>query len=142
MYYCFFCGAEVDVTDRIKHTESCFSCKADLHCCMNCRHYDPSRKYECRELINNPIYDKVRRNYCDMFLYLEGPPREHELKELQDKAKSEADKLFSGMNPEPTEEEKTYQKNIKEQQEKQENKHKELAESLFKKKNDKTEGDT
>lgn len=134
MYYCFFCGNEVDVSDRIKHTETCFNCKSDLHCCMNCRHYDPGRKYQCRETINNPIYDKVSGNFCDMFLYLEGPPRKHDMKIRSDNAKKEADNLFKPREEEVSVEEKKLSEEAKKQKDEKPQKHKEMAESLFKKK--------
>ncbi|NCN04624.1 MAG: hypothetical protein GW949_03225 [Spirochaetales bacterium] len=45
----------------------CPQCRTDVRCCMNCRFYSPGSKWECRETIPDPVYDKERRNFCEYF---------------------------------------------------------------------------
>ncbi|WP_460056478.1 hypothetical protein [Spirochaeta dissipatitropha] len=45
----------------------CANCGADLHVCLNCRHYDPAAAYQCRESVDREITDKDRGNFCDFF---------------------------------------------------------------------------
>ena len=48
-------------------SEACPKCGADLHCCLNCRFYDPSAHHECRSSTTEHVRDKEKRNYCDEF---------------------------------------------------------------------------
>jgi hypothetical protein len=52
--------------------ETCVSCGADVHCCLNCRLYDPSAHNECRSRTTERVRDKDRRNHCDEFMFREG----------------------------------------------------------------------
>jgi hypothetical protein len=47
--------------------ETCASCGADLHACLNCRLYDPPAPRECRSPTVERVRDKDRRNFCDEF---------------------------------------------------------------------------
>jgi hypothetical protein len=48
---CFVCdvGVELSAGGRVGFRDCCESCDADLHCCKNCRFYDPAAYNECRE---------------------------------------------------------------------------------------------
>lgn len=63
---CFSCQREIRTVERVGRTESC-ECGADLHCCRNCRFYDPSAYNECRETQAERVLDKERANFCDYF---------------------------------------------------------------------------
>jgi hypothetical protein len=52
--------------------DSCSSCDADLHVCLNCKHYDTSAYNLCREPQADRVLDKDRSNYCDYFSFREG----------------------------------------------------------------------
>ena len=54
--------------------ETCPRCGADLHCCLNCRHYDPAVHHECLSSTAEFVRDKDRRNYCDEFEFSGGAP--------------------------------------------------------------------
>ncbi len=61
--------------------QTCYSCGADLHCCLNCRHYDPNSYNQCLSRTSEPVADKVKRNFCDEFQFSDrgkgkasGPP--------------------------------------------------------------------
>lgn len=47
--------------------DTCPHCDADLHCCRNCRFYDPGKHNECSETQAEWVRDKVVSNYCDYF---------------------------------------------------------------------------
>ena len=64
---CFSCGGEIKVVDRIGRSEACSRCGADLHCCRNCKFYDPSAYNECREPQAERVLEKERSNFCDYF---------------------------------------------------------------------------
>ncbi|MDF1543466.1 MAG: hypothetical protein P1R58_00020 [bacterium] len=40
---------------------------ADLRCCRGCRHFDPTRRFQCRESIEHPQQNKEKTNFCDLF---------------------------------------------------------------------------
>lgn len=62
---CHACGSEIYKTDVAKD-DTC-SCGADLHSCVNCRHFDPSATFECRKPIEERISKKTKRNDCDLY---------------------------------------------------------------------------
>ncbi len=64
---CFKCGIPYDVRDRVSRSAVCVKCDADLHCCLNCRHYNPRAHNECNENQAEWVRDKERSNYCDYF---------------------------------------------------------------------------
>lgn len=47
--------------------DTCPACDADLHCCRNCRFYDPAKHNECAETQAEWVRDKEASNYCDYF---------------------------------------------------------------------------
>jgi len=47
--------------------DTCPQCGNDLHCCRNCRFFDPSVHNECRETQAEWVRAKDQRNYCDYF---------------------------------------------------------------------------
>src|SRR5437870_12827758 len=64
---CQLCGAPVTIAEPLPRDAECGSCKHDLRCCRNCRHYDPAYNNSCRETMADPVEDKTRRNFCDYF---------------------------------------------------------------------------
>jgi hypothetical protein len=46
---------------------TCPECDADLHSCINCKHYDESAAHECREPHAEHIVDKIQSNACDLY---------------------------------------------------------------------------
>ena len=47
--------------------EECGMCRADLHACLGCRHYDPAAANACREDRADFILDRDKANFCDFF---------------------------------------------------------------------------
>jgi len=64
---CWNCGKPTGITGRVARSDSCESCLADLRCCRGCRHFDPTRRAQCRETVEAPIKDKEKNNFCDFF---------------------------------------------------------------------------
>jgi hypothetical protein len=72
---CYGCGAPLRVDGPVGRRTTCPECDADLHCCMNCRHYDESAAHECREPHAEHVVDKVASNACDLYQLGDGAPR-------------------------------------------------------------------
>lgn len=69
---CYKCGKNNPTETKIGFRETCFSCGEDLHCCKNCRFYDPSCYNECHETQADRVVEKTRANFCDYFQQGEG----------------------------------------------------------------------
>ncbi|HET7102161.1 MAG TPA: hypothetical protein VFJ52_13495 [Terriglobia bacterium] len=84
----------MDAPQRVMTRDTCHNCDADLHCCRNCRFYDPGKHNECAETQAEWVRDKQAANYCDYFqpnpvLLAQGPGSGK-----QDEAKKRFDSLF------------------------------------------------
>ena len=65
---CWKCGTELKhLLLPFSRYEECSACKADLHACIACRHYDPVLSDACREDRADFILDKDKANFCDYF---------------------------------------------------------------------------
>ncbi len=65
---CWKCGHVMpNVLLPFSRYEECGKCKADLHVCYSCRHYDPAAADACREDRADFVLDKDRANFCDWF---------------------------------------------------------------------------
>lgn len=65
---CWKCGAELkNLLLPFSRYEECSVCKADLHVCLACRHYDPNLNDGCREDRAEFVLDKDKANFCDYF---------------------------------------------------------------------------
>lgn len=64
---CWSCGRPTGITGRVMRSDICPHCEADLRCCRGCRHFEPGRRYHCKERIESRIVDKEKNNLCDFF---------------------------------------------------------------------------
>ena len=66
---CWKCGEAIElaVGSRVGTRDTCSHCDADLHCCRNCRFYDPGKHNQCAETQAEWVRDKEAANYCDYF---------------------------------------------------------------------------
>ena len=66
---CYRCGHALRLMprDKIARTESCAGCGADLHSCVHCRFFDPSRNNQCAEPQAEWVRDKESANFCGYF---------------------------------------------------------------------------
>lgn len=65
---CWKCGATLTVLLPLSRTGTCPSCRAALHACRMCRHFDAGRARQCRELAAERVLDKVHANVCGWFV--------------------------------------------------------------------------
>ena len=66
---CHKCGAAIDVPagQKILRRDVCSCCGADLHCCYNCRFYDPGKHQQCVETQAEYVQYKDEGNFCEYF---------------------------------------------------------------------------
>jgi len=67
MKACHACGAVWEEKREPGTRETCLRCGADLHCCLNCRLYDPMRAHGCKSTTTDPPSDKESANSCEEF---------------------------------------------------------------------------
>jgi hypothetical protein len=91
-YHCWSCGYEISMEVKVARRDTCDNCVADLHCCRNCRFYDPGAHNECRENVAHWVRDKEASNFCQSFEFrVSGPDTSDEVSS----AKAKLDALFS-----------------------------------------------
>jgi hypothetical protein len=69
MYICHACQRELTLKDKPGRRDYCPHCEADLHCCLNCRFYNPTLSNQCQETQAEWVVDKERANFCDYFVF-------------------------------------------------------------------------
>ena len=67
MMKCAFCHKEIEFEDKVSRCDTCPHCGYDLHCCLQCKFYDPGAYNECKEVMAERVVDKDRSNFCDYF---------------------------------------------------------------------------
>ena len=67
VFKCFSCGTQRLSLDQPTFDETCVKCGADLHTCGNCRAFDTTTTWECRETIPARVPGKHTRNECTFF---------------------------------------------------------------------------
>jgi hypothetical protein len=63
---CWQCGHSLTVVDFARET-SCPGCTKPTRVCRNCRHFAPGRPNDCVEPMAEPILEKERANFCELF---------------------------------------------------------------------------
>lgn len=98
MAVCHACGTSIDDRTRVYRTSVCPGCGRDLKCCLNCRFYDPSAHWQCRETIPEEVRDKEKANFCEYFQLrpsaTDGPVAPGRADEKAREARDKLDKLF------------------------------------------------
>jgi hypothetical protein len=72
---CYGCGGTLRIDGPVGRRTTCPTCDADLHSCINCRHYDESAAHQCREPHADHIVEKEQSNACDLFQLGDGASR-------------------------------------------------------------------
>ena len=62
---CGACGAVLPIATAT--LEQCPHCRAPIHACRQCTHFDTGRRFECAEPIPERVADKNARNDCASF---------------------------------------------------------------------------
>lgn len=66
-FTCWACQSQTPVQERVRRTDSCPKCLADMHACKNCRFFSPFAHNQCTEVIAEHVTDKERSNFCGMY---------------------------------------------------------------------------
>ncbi len=64
---CHACGKAGSRRERIGRRDRCEGCGVDLHCCRQCRFYDPRACNACAEPQAERVLQKDRANFCEYF---------------------------------------------------------------------------
>lgn len=64
---CPNCGKNVESTGPIASGSNCPHCRAALHCCRTCMHFDSGARWECSAAIEERVGDKNAGNSCPSF---------------------------------------------------------------------------
>jgi len=67
VFKCNQCGQPRIGLEQPSFDEACAKCGADLHTCGNCRFFDTTTMWECRENIPARVSNKHARNECTFF---------------------------------------------------------------------------
>lgn len=95
-YCCWQCGVELkELMFPISRRDECPSCRAELHVCRFCQHFDSRVADQCREDRAEAVTDKQAANFCDFFSPSTQAFSAQEQKRGSD-ARSAAEALFSG----------------------------------------------
>jgi len=62
---CAECGGVLPIT--ADSLAQCPHCRAELHACRQCAHFEPARRFECAQPIVERVADKRARNECTAF---------------------------------------------------------------------------
>ena len=66
-FKCNKCGQIRHSLGELTHDDACLGCGADLHTCGNCRFFDATTLWECRENIPVRVVGKQVKNQCTFF---------------------------------------------------------------------------
>lgn len=66
-FKCNKCGQIRHTLGELSHEDACLGCGADLHTCGNCRFFDATTLWECRENIPARVVGKHAKNACTFF---------------------------------------------------------------------------
>ena len=69
---CWHCGKALMAIDFGRET-NCPGCSKPTRVCRNCRHFAPGRPNDCVEPLAEPILEKERANFCELFEPTERP---------------------------------------------------------------------
>jgi hypothetical protein len=70
---CAHCGQTLEVVgNQVGRRDTCPKCGAELHACVNCRHFDPQVAKQCKEPFAEVPSDKEDANFCEFFQISEG----------------------------------------------------------------------
>jgi hypothetical protein len=62
---CFNCATTLPPGTEM--TGNCPKCNAELHCCKQCTHFEPSTRFQCMKPIPVRIVPKDKANTCNLF---------------------------------------------------------------------------
>ena len=89
-HFCHQCKNELFFEVKMQRADVCPHCAADLQCCKNCEHWDPSAHNQCKEHIAEYIPDRERANHCTFFTFRSGVPEDPSARIASSRAKLDA----------------------------------------------------
>ncbi len=95
---CWNCGRPTGIRTKVMRSDSCVHCQADLRCCRGCRHFDPTRRFQCKEAIETNIANKEKNNFCEFFQMrnvVKGPGGISSQTDTKESRKKRFDNLFN-----------------------------------------------
>ena len=93
---CWKCGASIsDLPLPLSRRANCAACGAQLHVCKLCKFYDKTQSNQCQEPIAEPVYEKDKANFCELFQVKADAYLARDTA-AADTARSELDALFGG----------------------------------------------
>ena len=69
VHICYKCNEKLKFEVKIGRRDMCPNCYAYLHCCKNCKFWDSSVHYECKENRAEFIRDREEGNFCLYFTF-------------------------------------------------------------------------
>jgi hypothetical protein len=91
---CHACKKELSIGRNMGRKETCPSCGADLHCCLNCSFFDSHVSKQCREPVAELVKEKAKANYCDFFALADSRPTDQTAGAEVKNAREALDRLF------------------------------------------------
>lgn len=70
---CAICKKEITTDRYFSRKSTCPKCGGDLHICLNCRSYCESSHNKCLEPKAEFQRTRDRANFCDFFVFSQGP---------------------------------------------------------------------
>lgn len=99
-YYCHKCQKELDLMIQsgvmVARLDTCDHCGTYMHCCKNCRFYDPGVHNECLETQADFIRDREEANFCSHFT-IKDRDQAPEADNSAALARTKLDDLFKGL---------------------------------------------
>ncbi|MBL6974332.1 MAG: hypothetical protein ISR64_01250 [Deltaproteobacteria bacterium] len=92
-FRCYKCKEELMFEVKIGRRDMCPSCYSYLHCCFNCKFWDPDVHNQCTEHQGEFIRDRAEGNFC---LYFTFKPIDDAGDDEADAAKEKLASLFGG----------------------------------------------
>jgi ribosome-binding protein aMBF1 (putative translation factor) len=68
--HCHACGKDWTSSRQPGRGDCCTQCRADLRVCLNCKHFDKTAAYQCRERRADPVQEKAAANFCEYFEFV------------------------------------------------------------------------
>lgn len=67
---CWQCGAQLEILahGKVPCRMTCEKCHAWIHCCVNCKNYQPGLPNDCKVPGTDPIRDREASNFCEEFV--------------------------------------------------------------------------
>lgn len=66
--FCYKCKSKLDlVNKKISFRQTCPVCFADLHVCLNCKHYAIGKPNNCNVPNTEFVADRGKNNFCEDF---------------------------------------------------------------------------